>query len=181
MTGVITTHVARPGHRRPAGPRRRRRRDRHAPARTGLQSRRPARLVGRLRIDGVDPAVEEAVDAALDAAGVHVREVRLPGWGATFGPFDTILPGEMWRAHRTLLDAGGVGASVNGCLRAGRKIGDARLAEAMSARPACGSPGRRAARNWSARPGSRSSAPCGNPIDRVGPIRKARSSEQPAP
>lgn len=95
---------------------------------------RPAGVVGRLRIDGVDPAVEDAVDAALDAAGVRVRQVRLPGWDATFDAFGTIVVGELWRANRTLLDAPGVGAFVNGALRAGRAVSDGRLAEALSAR-----------------------------------------------
>jgi amidase len=95
---------------------------------------RPARVVGRLRIDGVDAAVDDVVDAALDAAGLSVRTVRLPGWDAAFGAFDTILVGEMWRAHPTLLDAEGVGDFVNAGLHAGRAISVDRLAEAMAAR-----------------------------------------------
>lgn len=95
---------------------------------------RPARLVGRLRIDGVDPAVEDVVDAALEAAGVIVREVRLPGWDATWDAFDTIVVGELWRAHHTLLDAEGVGTFVNGGLHVGRTVDAERLAAAMSAR-----------------------------------------------
>jgi amidase len=95
---------------------------------------RPARLVGRLRIDGVDPVVEDVVDAALDAAGVMVREVRLPGWGATWHAFDTIVVGELWREHHTLLDAEGVGDFVNRALHVGRAVDAERLAAAMSAR-----------------------------------------------
>lgn len=95
---------------------------------------RPARLIGRLRIDGVDAAVEDVVDTALDAAGISVREVRLPGWDATYAAFGTIIVGELWRAHRTLLDAEGVGAFVNEGLHAGRAIGAEQLAAAMSAR-----------------------------------------------
>jgi amidase len=97
---------------------------------------RPARRVGRLRIDGVEAAVEDVVDAALDAAGLTVRDVRLPGWDATYPAFSTIIVGELWRAHHTLLDAKGVGAFVNGGLHAGRAISVQRLAEAMSARVA---------------------------------------------
>jgi len=95
---------------------------------------RPARRIGRLRIDGVDAAVEGAVDAALDAAGILVREVRLPGWDATYDAFGTIVVGELWRAHRRLLDAEGVGAFVNHGLHAGRAVEADRLAVAMSAR-----------------------------------------------
>nr|MDT0656484.1 amidase [Micromonospora sp. DSM 115978] len=95
---------------------------------------RPARQVGRLRVDGVEPGVEEAVDAALDAAGFAVREVRLPGWAATHDPFVTIVVGELWRAHADLLDADGLGPFVNDGLRAGRGVDDGLLAESMAAR-----------------------------------------------
>jgi amidase len=95
---------------------------------------RPARLIGRLRIDGVEATVEDIIDAALDAAGLTVRDVRLPGWDATYDTLDTIIVGELWRAHHRLLDAAGVGAFVNGGLHAGRSVSMERLAEAMSAR-----------------------------------------------
>jgi amidase len=95
---------------------------------------RPARLVGRLRIDGVDTAVEDIIDAALDTAGLTVRDVWLPGWDATYDTFGTIIVGELWRAHHTLLDATGVGAFVNDGLHAGRTVSAERLAESMSAR-----------------------------------------------
>jgi amidase len=84
----------------------------------------------------VDPTVEDKVDAALDAARLIVREVRLPGWDAIHDVYGTIVVGEMWRAHPTLLDAGGVGAYVNGGLHAGRALTPERLAAAMSARVA---------------------------------------------
>ena len=95
---------------------------------------RPARLVGRLRIDGVDAAVEAAVDAALQAAELTVRDMRLPGWDQTYDALDTIILGELWRAHHPLLDAEGVGAFVNGGLHAGRAVTAQRLAQAMAAR-----------------------------------------------
>jgi amidase len=95
---------------------------------------RSARIIGRLRIDGVDPTVEQAVDAALAAAGLTVREVRLDGWDASFAAFDTIVVGELWLAHHALLDADGLGSFVNGGLRAGSIVTPERLAEAMAAR-----------------------------------------------
>jgi amidase len=94
----------------------------------------PARLVGRLRIAGVDATVEDVIDAALQAAGLTAHEVRLPGWDQTYDTFDTIFLGELWRAHSTLLDALGVGPFVNRGLHAGRAVTAQRLAEAMSAR-----------------------------------------------
>ena len=95
---------------------------------------RPARLVGRLRIPGVEATVEEVIDAALDAAGLIVRDVRLPGWDATYDTLDTIIVGQLWRTHHRLLDANGVGAFVNDALHTGRAVSAQRLAEAMSAR-----------------------------------------------
>jgi amidase len=96
----------------------------------------PARRVGRLRVDGVDAAVEDAVDAALDAAGLTVREVRLPGWDATYEAMEAIIVAELWRANRALLDADGVGAFVNAGLHAGRAVGPGRLDRARSVRTA---------------------------------------------
>jgi amidase len=95
---------------------------------------RPARVVGRLRMDGVDGDVEEIVDAALDAARLTVRTVRLRGWDATHDALDTILLGELWKAHHQLLDADGVGTFVNNGLRAGRAVAAPGLAEAMAVR-----------------------------------------------
>lgn len=95
---------------------------------------RPAQIVGRLRIDGVDPAVEDTIDAALTAAGFTVRQVQLPGWDASFAALSTIILAELWKAHHALLDAEGVGAFVNGGIRAGQAITQDQIAEAMSAR-----------------------------------------------
>ncbi len=92
---------------------------------------RPARTVGRLRIEGVDQALEEAVDAALAASGLRVIEVDLLGWVSSWDALDTIMLGELWRAHPTMLDAEGVTDYVNNGLRAGRAIGDEQLAAAM--------------------------------------------------
>jgi amidase len=97
---------------------------------------RPARVVGRLRIAGVDPAVEDVVDAALTAAGFRVRPVRLPGWDASFTATDTLIVSELWAAHHALLDAEGVGPFVNAGLRAGQAITADQLAQAKSARRA---------------------------------------------
>jgi amidase len=95
---------------------------------------RPARVVGRLRIDGVDAVVEDAVDAALDAARLTVRTVHLPGWDSTYDALDAIILGELWRAHHALLDADGVGTFVNDGLHAGRAVTAERLCAAMAAR-----------------------------------------------
>src|SRR5206468_3627425 len=61
--------------------------------------------VGRLRGLGVsiDPVVEEAVDRALAAAGIAVRDVTLDGWRDTWSAADVILSAEAWRADGQLL------------------------------------------------------------------------------
>jgi amidase len=95
---------------------------------------RPARRIGRLRVAGVDPAVEDLVDAALDAAEFTVRTVHLPGWDATNDAFAAIILGELWQAHHALLDVDGVGDAVADDLRAGRAVGTERLDRAMATR-----------------------------------------------
>jgi amidase len=97
-------------------------------------ARDPARTAGRLRIDGVDSAVEEPVDAALDAAGLKTREVRLPGWDATNWALHWIITAELWRAHHALVDADGLGAFTNQGLHAGRAVTEEQLAEGMAIR-----------------------------------------------
>jgi amidase len=95
---------------------------------------RPARVVGRLRIDGVDAGCENVIDAALDAARLTVRTVQLSGWDATYDAFAAIVLGELWTAHHTLLDAEGVGTFVNDSLHAGRAVTADRLDKAMAVR-----------------------------------------------
>lgn len=98
--------------------------------------RTPARVVGRLRVDGVDPAVEGAVDAALDLAGFAARDVRLDGWDGSFDAFRTVLFAEFWQAHRTLLGSDGLGRRANAALHKGREIDRERLRRASAARKA---------------------------------------------
>jgi amidase len=92
-----------------------------------------ATRVGRLRVPGVDPAIEDAVDAALDAAGLTVHSVQLTGWDGAHETFGTIVVAELWRAHRDLMDAGGVSTWANGGLHAGSRVADAELARALAA------------------------------------------------
>ncbi|MCW6006265.1 amidase [Micromonospora sp. CPCC 205371] len=93
-----------------------------------------AGTVGRLQVEGVDSAVEEPVDAALDAAGLKTREVRLPGWDATNWALHWIITAELWRAHHALVDADGLGDFVNQGLHAGRAVTEEQLAEGMAIR-----------------------------------------------
>jgi amidase len=95
---------------------------------------RPARHIGRLRIAGVDAAIDDLVDAALDAAGFTVRPVHLSGWDATNEAFAAIILGELWQAHHALLDVDGVGNAVADDLRAGRAVSMQRLDLALATR-----------------------------------------------
>jgi amidase len=90
----------------------------------------PARVVGRLRVPGVDPATEAAVDAALAAARLTVRRVDLPGMDQTFDAFDPILLSEFWQAHHALLGVEGVGARATRSLRNGRALDPRRVPDA---------------------------------------------------
>jgi amidase len=93
----------------------------------------PATTIGRLRVAGVDPAAEDAVDAALARTGFTVHSVELPGWDDSFVAFDTIVLGEFWRACGTLVDNPGVSQSIVSALRRGSEVTDEQLAEAYEA------------------------------------------------
>ncbi|HEY1487450.1 MAG TPA: amidase [Micromonosporaceae bacterium] len=96
----------------------------------------PARRIGRLRFDDIDPRAEDAVDDALARTGRPVTDVELPGWDEHWGDFDAILLAEVWRAHHDLLDSDGLGEFANGALRAGRDVTEAALAKALDGRAA---------------------------------------------
>ena len=93
----------------------------------------PARTLGRLRLSGVDAAIEAAVDDAVDASGLEVRPVSLDGWADTSATFDTILLAEFHQRHADLLGVDGVSPFVNRALRAGAEISADELAAAYHA------------------------------------------------
>jgi amidase len=90
----------------------------------------PARTLGRLRLSGIDAAVEAAVDDAVDASGLEVRPVSLGGWADTSATFDTILLAEFHQRHADLLDVDGVSPFVKRALRTGAEISADELAAA---------------------------------------------------
>jgi amidase len=73
-----------------------------------------ARTVGRVRVDGVDPAIDAAIDDALARSELEVVEVVLDGWDASQGAFAAIIVTEAWDADHALIEAHpeGVGDSV---------------------------------------------------------------------
>jgi amidase len=90
----------------------------------------PARTLGRIRVPGVDPAIEAAVDDAVGASGLAVRPVSLHGWADMSATFDTILLAEFRQRHADLLDVDGVSPFVNRALRAATAISADELAAA---------------------------------------------------
>jgi amidase len=94
----------------------------------------PGRTIGRVRIPGVDPALERIVDDALDASGLEVRPVTLAGWADTAGIFNLILLAEFHRHHAGLLDLDGVSPFANSALRAGAAVTEPGLRDAFRRR-----------------------------------------------
>lgn len=63
-----------------------------------------APTAARLRPADVDPAVDAAVDEALEAAGVRWTDVEVPDWADWCEDADTLLVREGWLAQRQHLD-----------------------------------------------------------------------------
>ncbi|MEY2568904.1 MAG: amidase [Actinomycetota bacterium] len=70
------------------------------------------RVVGRLRVPDVDPAIDEAVDRALAAADIDVIPIELPGWDGSREAAGTVLLAEAWANDKHLLGSEGVGEDV---------------------------------------------------------------------
>lgn len=64
----------------------------------------PAPLLGRVRLDGTDPAVDAAIDAVLAASELPVIEVALPGWSHADAAARRVLFGEAWHSDRHLVE-----------------------------------------------------------------------------
>ncbi len=58
-------------------------------------------VVGRLRLPA-EPRVDEALDSALAAAGLHAVDVVLPGWWPATAATMRILAAEAWQVHADL-------------------------------------------------------------------------------
>ncbi len=63
-----------------------------------------ATVVGRVRVPGVDPRIDAAVDRALAASELEVVEVELPGWDAAFEASLGILLPEGLRNHGAMIE-----------------------------------------------------------------------------
>ena len=65
-----------------------------------------ANIVGRLRHPGdwpTNPAIDAAIDAALEACGFDVVEIRMDGWVAARDAGLRLLMGEAWQGNQHLL------------------------------------------------------------------------------
>ena len=80
-----------------------------------------ATSVGRLRIAGVDPRIEAAIDAALAAAELDVVDIEVPGWEGSNDIFSVVIVVEAWRADRHL-DRSGISPDVLGMLDLGAAL-----------------------------------------------------------
>jgi amidase len=84
----------------------------------------PATTVGRVRLPGVDPRIDEAVDRALAEAGLDVIEIDLPGWGRATEATIAIASMEALRSHGPLIDRDpeNVGETTRAGLLSGRSL-----------------------------------------------------------
>lgn len=83
-----------------------------------------APVIGRVRLPGVDPVVDEAVDRLLAAAEVEVVELPLPGWDAATQAGWAVMFHEVWQVDRSLYERGAdrLGADVRERLEQGRDV-----------------------------------------------------------
>lgn len=80
--------------------------------------------IGRVRLPGVDPLVDAAVDRLLSASEIEVVDIELPGWRAAEEAGRIVMYHEAWRVDRELYerDAAGLGDDVRDRLEKGRLI-----------------------------------------------------------
>lgn len=64
----------------------------------------PATVVGRLRLPGVDPLIDEAIDRALAEAELDVVEIQLAGWDAAYDIALAISLSEGLRNHGAMIE-----------------------------------------------------------------------------
>ena len=96
---------------------------------------RPAPVIGRFRLAGTNPAIEDVIDGALTAAGSAVETCHLDGWDAADEAGGVVLFAEAAAVHRQLFDdhADELGRETRERLGRGRDIAPERLAAALGA------------------------------------------------
>jgi amidase len=90
----------------------------------------PATTVGRVRGRDVDPAIDDAIDAALRAAEIDIVDVTLDDWDAAQAAFVILIVREAWDADRELLERAPdrVDPLIAERLRLGSQVTDEQLA-----------------------------------------------------
>lgn len=90
--------------------------------------------VGRVSIDGCDPAIDAAIDRVLRDTEWVVSTLPLPMWAAATEACRRVLGREAWTANRSLVESRpeGIGADVRSRLREGGRSTDAELAVAQA-------------------------------------------------
>jgi amidase len=90
----------------------------------GFAPAAPACRIGRVRVPGVDPRIDTAIDRALAAAELEVVEVELPSWGQAFEAAIRLGLTEAVRNHGALLDRDPehVTESTAAAIRLGREM-----------------------------------------------------------
>lgn len=83
-----------------------------------------ATTIGRVRLPGVDPVIDDALDALLAMSELTVVEIELPGWDAASEAARTVMFYEVWQVDRHLYerDADAIGADVRERLEQGRGV-----------------------------------------------------------
>jgi len=69
---------------------------------------RGAAMVGRVRLAGTDPLIDEAIGLALDAAELSVFDLDLPGWAEAAQAGITLMFAEALQANRELVATEGL-------------------------------------------------------------------------
>lgn len=94
-----------------------------------------APLIGRVRVAGVDPVVDAAVDKLLAASEIATVDVVLPGFLVAAEAGRTILHAEGWQVDGYLYvaDASSVGPDLRARFEIGRRIGEPELLAARRA------------------------------------------------
>jgi amidase len=94
------------------------------------------RRIGRLRLDGTEPAFDVAIDAALATTGVEVVEVVLDGWAAATQAAVTVLLAEALESDRWIADGhlDRIGADVRERFVTARTFAPGALASALALR-----------------------------------------------
>jgi amidase len=81
--------------------------------------------IGRVRLPGIDPAIDAAVDVALAASELEVLDVALPGWDAANDAGWAVMFHEYWLVDRHLYerDKDGLGDDIVERIEQGRDVG----------------------------------------------------------